>query len=112
MDYVTFNEDESIDEVRVERSAGNGLKQGCYSNGEDVSKLADVAKTISARDYKGFSASFQEMNAVIEKIPCDLSVNKPRGDVTVANCITARQDRGISNQRQVGNGVVEWRKKF
>lgn len=67
VDYVTFNEDESINEVRVERSARNNLKQGCYSNGEDVSKLADVAKTISARDCKGFSGSFQEMNAVIEK---------------------------------------------
>lgn len=38
----------------------------------------------------------------------DLSVNEPTKK-TVSNCITAREDRGISNQRQIGNGVVEWK---
>lgn len=38
----------------------------------------------------------------------DLSVNEPTKK-TVSNCITAREDRGISNQRQIGNGVIEWK---
>jgi DNA (cytosine-5)-methyltransferase 1 len=36
----------------------------------------------------------------------DLSVNEPRR-IDVANCIAARTDRGISNHRAEGSGVVE-----
>lgn len=56
-------------------------------------------------------------NQVIEKlmktnqidddlVTCDLSINDPKVK-DVSNCITARQDRGISNQKSVGCGVVE-----
>ena len=48
---------------------------------------------------------------IIEKkkkqIPIDGTINKPRGGLTVANCITARYDCGISNQRQIGTMVLE-----
>ncbi|MCM1236883.1 MAG: DNA (cytosine-5-)-methyltransferase [Ruminococcus flavefaciens] len=40
----------------------------------------------------------------------DLSINEP-SKKTISNCITAREDRGISNQKSIGNGVVECRKK-
>lgn len=36
----------------------------------------------------------------------DGTIFKPK-ECAVSNCITARQDRGISNQRSVGNCVVE-----
>lgn len=36
----------------------------------------------------------------------DLSINEPRG-INRANCITARYDCGISNQRASGSGVIE-----
>ena len=42
-----------------------------------------------------------------KQIPIDGTINKPRGGVTVANCITARYDCGISNQRQLGTMVLE-----
>lgn len=56
-------------------------------------------------------------NQVIEKlmktnqidddlVTCDLSINDPKVK-DVSNCITARQDRGVSNQKSVGCGVVE-----
>ena len=56
-------------------------------------------------------------NQVIEKlmktnqidddlVTCDLSINDPKVK-DVSNCITARQDRGISNQKSVGCDVVE-----
>lgn len=56
-------------------------------------------------------------NQVIEKlmktnqidddlVTCDLSINDPKVK-DVSNGITARQDRGISNQKSVGCGVVE-----
>ena len=35
----------------------------------------------------------------------DLSVKHPRL-LTVANCITARENRGISNVQSIGTGVV------
>ena len=35
----------------------------------------------------------------------DLSVKNPQIK-TIANCITAREDRGISNVQSIGNGVV------
>ena len=48
---------------------------------------------------------------IIEKkkkqIPIDGTINKPRGGLTGANCIKARYDAGISNQRQDGTMVLE-----
>ncbi|MBO4640913.1 MAG: hypothetical protein J5710_14270 [Treponema sp.] len=35
----------------------------------------------------------------------DLSVNKP-SIILIANCITARENRGICNMQSMGNGVV------
>lgn len=43
------------------------------------------------------------------KVCVDLTTNEPNKK-TISNCITAR-DRGISNQKSIGNGVVECRKK-
>lgn len=39
-------------------------------------------------------------------IPIDLSINKPKA-ITIANCISAKTDRGISNKQSEGSGVVE-----
>lgn len=38
-------------------------------------------------------------------IPVDLSIQNPKL-LTIANCITAREDRGISKIQSIGNGVV------
>ena len=38
----------------------------------------------------------------------DLTLNCPR-QISIANCIAARTDRGISNHRQEGSGVIEWK---
>lgn len=38
-------------------------------------------------------------------IPVDLSLNFPR-KLKIANCITAREDRSVSNLQHVGNGVL------
>lgn len=43
----------------------------------------------------------------IGKETIDLSINNPQRR-TIANCITAG-DRGISNRRAEGNGVIEWK---
>ena len=48
---------------------------------------------------------------IIEKkkkqIPVDGTINHPRANLQVANCITARYDCGVSNQRQIGTMVLE-----
>ena len=43
---------------------------------------------------------------ITEQTCVDGTIFKPK-ECAVSNCITARQDRGISNQRSVGNCVVE-----
>ena len=42
-----------------------------------------------------------------KQIPIDGTINHPRANLQVANCITARYDCGISNQRQLGTMVLE-----
>ena len=37
--------------------------------------------------------------------PCDLTINKP-DTIEYANCLTAREDRGIANVRKIGTGVA------
>ncbi|MCM1259243.1 MAG: DNA (cytosine-5-)-methyltransferase [Roseburia sp.] len=44
------------------------------------------------------------------KICVDLSVKEPK-KITVGNCITEK-DRGISSQKQIGNGVIECQKRY
>lgn len=52
------------------------------------------------------------MKIIVEKynkkdiIPCDSTINQPK-ELQVANCITARYDAGIQNQRSIGVAVVE-----
>ena len=43
-----------------------------------------------------------------EQTCIDLTINEPRR-IEVANCIAARTDRGISNHRQEGSGIVEYK---
>lgn len=39
------------------------------------------------------------------QIPIDMTINDPQIR-EIANCISARQDRGISNHKQEGTGVL------
>ena len=82
-----------------------------YLNDERLSKIVnstfnqeramvqntDVCSTILARDYKDPKC-----------VPIDKSVNEPKA-LDVANCITAREDRGISNRKSESTAVVEVR---
>lgn len=45
-------------------------------------------------------------NLLLEEIPIDLSLNSPNAK-SVSNCITARENRGISNHKQEGTDVLE-----
>ena len=81
----------------------NGTLQGCVGNinpsenGINGNVYAgDLAPTLTTNKGEGL------------KICVDLSANEP-GKKSVSNCITAREDRGISNHRAEGNGVIEWK---
>ena len=41
-------------------------KVAAYMNYHEVRQIVDIAKTIMARDYKGFSSGFDSTNGVIE----------------------------------------------
>lgn len=50
----------------TEESQSDAKKVAAYLNYHDVRQIVDVAKTIMARDYKGFSSGFDSTNGVIE----------------------------------------------
>ena len=80
------------------------IKHGFNEFREPVVRIDGMTNTIS---------TVQKDNLLVErereretKFAIDLSINEPR-EIDQANCIMARQDRGISNYKQVGTGVVE-----
>jgi DNA (cytosine-5)-methyltransferase 1 len=87
----------------IDTLISNGTLQGCVGNinpsenGINGNVYAgDLAPTLTTNKGEG------------SKICIDLSSNEP-GKKSVSNCITAREDRGISNHRAEGNGVIEWK---
>ena len=45
---------------------GSGVVECCHMNYKRIDKTTDLAKTLCARDYKGFGTGFDTMNGVIE----------------------------------------------
>lgn len=87
----------------IDALISNGTLRGCVGNinpsenGINGNVYAgDLAPTLTTNKGEG------------SKICVDLSSNEP-GKKNVSNCITAREDRGISNHRAEGNGVIEWK---
>jgi DNA (cytosine-5)-methyltransferase 1 len=87
----------------IDTLVSNGTLQGCVGNinpsenGINGNVYAgDLAPTLTTNKGEG------------SKICVVLSANEP-GKKSVSNCITAREDRGISSHRAEGNGVIEWK---
>ena len=51
---------------RTEEYQSGEKKVAAYLNYHEIRKIVDIAKTIMARDYKGFSSGFDSTNGVIE----------------------------------------------
>ena len=66
-----------------------------YINNEKAQKLIDT-----------LIANGTILDRQTDRQTIDLSINEPR-EINISNCIAARTDRGISNHRQEGSGVVE-----
>ena len=73
-----------------------------YINNEKAQQLID--KLIS----EGTIPQSRAEQSRAEQTCIDLTINRP-GEIDVANCIKARYDAGISNFRQDGSGVVEYK---
>ncbi len=50
----------------TQESAISKVMVAAYVNYYEVRQIVDMAKTIMARDYKGFSSGFDSTNGVIE----------------------------------------------
>ena len=51
---------------RIVESQSGIKKVAAYMNYHGVRKIVNVAKTIMARDFKGFSSGFDSTNGVVE----------------------------------------------
>lgn len=78
-----------------------------------IDSSIDVARAMQARDWKGFGTGFQLQNGVITLgggavavATVSLSDHPSTGIIKIANCITAREDRGISALRQQGSALI------
>ena len=53
---------------QTEEYQSDGQKVAAYLNGKKIDKVdVKVARTIMARDYKGFGTGYETQNVVIEK---------------------------------------------
>lgn len=73
--YINSEKSQKLIQTLIENGT---LKEGTgYANYNHFEEYSDVARCIQARDYKGFGGSVQTQNAVVEKVPVDLSLNSP-----------------------------------
>lgn len=79
-----------VDSGQLNRCIGNVNPSGNGMNG-NVFSSDGLAPTLTTNKGEG------------PKICTDLSINNPKV-TNISNCITSRQDRGISNQQGVGGG--------
>ena len=71
-----------------------------YINNEKSKKLIDTLIS------NGIIPTDRQTDRQTDRWTIDFSINKPR-IINTANCISARCDRGISNRRKEGTGVIE-----
>lgn len=89
VDEGTFRFNEPFDNgVRLKDLLEEEVDEKYYIGSEKVEKL------LRQLDYKN-----------IDKVCCDMTINQPKFR-DIGNCIKARYDAGISNQRSEGIGVV------
>lgn len=74
---------------------------------------AEIASCVRASYFKNGNRNIEEniksgkgYEGIIEKYGCDKSNNSPQ-IIERVNCITAREDRGISNHKSEGTAVIE-----
>lgn len=89
------------------------LVKQATKKGYDVAEVYDTinleqpnSMTRRGRVGKQVAQTINTAPQQVVVMPIDKSVNNPR-EIDVANCITTREDRGISNRKAEGTAVVE-----
>lgn len=92
-------------------AGGGGAKTGWYATKNDILKVGQLS---SSQDGivvspEGVSKTHTAGHNNMPKIICgiDKSVNEPQ-ILETANCITSREDRGVSNRKAEGTAVFEY----
>jgi DNA (cytosine-5)-methyltransferase 1 len=91
-----FLEDEVDEKFYISQEKVNKIINSAFMQEKTRIQNGDgVCQTLLARDYKDPKC-----------IPIDKSYNNPK-PIDYANCITAREDRGISNHQAEGTAILE-----
>ena len=56
----------AFQQEQTEESLSGVKRAAAYMNYHEIRKVVNIAKTIMARDFKGFSSGFDSTNGVIE----------------------------------------------
>jgi DNA (cytosine-5)-methyltransferase 1 len=101
-DYL---EEEVDEKYYINNEKAMKLIQELMDSGQ-LQKTQEVSYCLDANYWKGTTVENFIDKHRRQLVCTDLSINNPK-ITPISNCITARQDRGISNQRQVGGAVIE-----
>ena len=82
------------------------IQHGFNEFREPVTRGDGITNTLSTVQKDNLLVERERERERESRIPIDLTINEPRA-INEANCIMAREDRGISNFKQIGTGVVE-----
>jgi DNA (cytosine-5)-methyltransferase 1 len=96
-DYL---EEEVDEKYYINNEKAMKLIQELMDSGQ-LQKTQEVSYCLDANYWKGTTVENFIDKHRRQLVCTDLSINNPK-ITPISNCITARQDRGISNQRQVG----------
>jgi DNA (cytosine-5)-methyltransferase 1 len=103
VDEKYYISEDKLDRFITELNTSTALLyDNCQVKREGKSReYNDYCPTLNSRDYK-------DPRLVNETVltPIDKSFNNPK-PIDVANCLTAREDRGISNRKKEGTAVLE-----
>ena len=72
-----------------------------------LDKDVDEKYYLSDNIQKRFKVTDEIYNANTAQIPMDKSINETNFNLECSNCITAREDRGVSNRKSEGTAVLE-----
>lgn len=101
-DYL---EDEVDEKYYINSEKAQKLIQQLVDSGQ-LQKTQETSYCIDANYHKGTTVE-NFINKHRRQLVCtDLSINNPK-ITPISNCITARQDRGISNHQGIGGAVIE-----
>ena len=101
-DYL---EDEVDEKYYINSDKANNLIQQLMESGQ-LQKTQEISYCLDANYWKGTTVEDFTNKNRRQLVCADLSINNPKV-TNISNCITARQDRGISNHQGVGGAVVE-----